>query len=108
MRDQNIRPNEPLVRMGLPNYLGAFRVKLAARLHTGSHLMLHGPRGAGKSTLLASMLDYYRSRSIPCAIATQTLGLHDIVTALSQAYPQTDLGGLNRRAIGARLCLVAD
>ena len=108
MRDQNTRLNEPLVRMTLPNYLGAFRGKLAARLQTGSHLMLHGPRGAGKSTLLASMLDYYRSRSIPCAIAPQTLGLPDIVTAMAQAYPQTDLGGLNRRAIGTRLRLVAD
>jgi hypothetical protein len=70
--------------------------------------MLHGPRGSGKSTLLASMLDYFRSRSIPCAIAPQTLGLADVVTALSQAYPETDLEGLGRRAIGARLRRVAD
>jgi hypothetical protein len=70
--------------------------------------MLHGPRGAGKSTLLAFMLDHYRSRSVPCAIAPQTSGLPDLVTALSQAYPESALGGLNRRAIGARLRLVAD
>jgi hypothetical protein len=70
--------------------------------------MLHGPRGSGKSTLLASILDYYHSRLIPCAIAPQTLGLADVVNAMSQAYPETDLGGLGRRAIGARLRRVAD
>jgi energy-coupling factor transporter ATP-binding protein EcfA2 len=108
MRNHNPRLDELPARRAQQNYLGLFRVKLAARLQSGSHLMLHGPRGVGKSSLLTSLLDYYRSRSVPCAIAPQTLGLPDLVTALSQAYPETDLGGLNRRAIGTRLRLVAD
>jgi len=54
------------------------------------------------------MLDDCSSRSIPCALAPQTLGLADVVTALSQAYPESDLKGLSRRAMGARLRLVAD
>jgi hypothetical protein len=54
------------------------------------------------------MRDDYRSRLIPCAIAPQTLGLPDIVTALSQAYPEVDLEGLDRRAVGVRLRLAAD
>jgi energy-coupling factor transporter ATP-binding protein EcfA2 len=108
MPDKNFLTDAPNVRSAQPKYLAAFRRGLAARLQSGSHLMLHGPRGSGKSTLLASMLDYYRSQSIPCAIAPQTLGLPDIVTALSQAYPETDLEGLGRRAVGARLRLVAD
>jgi len=54
------------------------------------------------------MRNYYRSQSVPCAIAPQTLGLPDVVTALSQAYPRTNLEGLGRRAIGMRLRLVAE
>ena len=54
------------------------------------------------------MRDYYHLHSIPCAIAPQTLGLPDVVTALSQAYPKTDLGSLGRRAIGVRLRIIAD
>jgi energy-coupling factor transporter ATP-binding protein EcfA2 len=108
MPDPNFLTDAPNVRSAQPKYLAAFRRGLAARLQSGSHLMLHGPRGSGKSTLLASMLDYYRSQSIPCAIAPRTMGLPDIVTALSQAYPETDLEGLGRRAVGARLRLVAD
>jgi energy-coupling factor transporter ATP-binding protein EcfA2 len=108
MPGQNLSTHGPPVRRAQPRYLGAFCTNLAVRLQSGSHLMLHGPRGSGKSTLLASMLDYYRLRSIPCALAPQTLGLADVVSALSQAYPATDLEGLDRRAIGARLRRAAD
>ena len=89
-------------------HLRAFSAELSARLQNGSHLFLYGPRGSGKSTLLASMLDDYRSRLIPCAIAPQILGLTDIVTALSRAYPEVNIKGLNRRAVGVRLRLTAD
>jgi hypothetical protein len=54
------------------------------------------------------MRDNCHLHSIPCAIAPQTLGLPDVVTALSQAYPKTDLGSLGRRAIGVRLRMAAD
>jgi hypothetical protein len=54
------------------------------------------------------MKNYYQSRNVPCAIASQTLGLSDVVTALSQAYPKVDLETLSRRAIGSRLCMTAD
>lgn len=81
---------------------------LSGRLQRGSHLILYGPRGSGKSTLLAAMCDDYRARLIPCAIAAQTSGLPDIVTALSQAYPDVDIEGLSRRAAGLRLRFTAD
>jgi hypothetical protein len=97
-----------LVRDPSLGHLRAFSAELSARLQHGSHLLLHGPRGSGKSTLLAAMRDDYRSRLIPCAIAQQTSGLADIVTALSQAYPDVDLEGLNRRAVGIRLRHSAD
>ena len=108
MFGQNLATSELTVRGGQPKYLAAFRTELTSRLRSGSHLILHGPRGSGKSTLLASMPDYYHLHSIPCAIAPQTLGLPDVVTALSQAYPKTDLGSLGRRAIGVRLRIIAD
>jgi len=54
------------------------------------------------------MCDDYRARLIPCAIAAQTSGLSDIVTALSQAYPEVDIDGLSRRAASLRLRLTAD
>src|ERR1017187_2727710 len=108
MFGQNLATSELTVRGGQPKYLAAFRTELTSRLRSGSHLILHGPRGSGKSTLLASMRDYYHLHSIHCAIAPQTLGLPDVVTALSQAYPKTDLGSLGRRAIGVRLRIIAD
>lgn len=108
MSDQDCRAAAPTMRAAPPKYLAAFCSDLTARLQSGSHLILHGPRGSGKSTLLASMLEHLRAQSIPCAIAPQTLGLPDVVTALSQAYPGTDLEELGRRAIGARLRRVAD
>jgi hypothetical protein len=89
-------------------HLRAFSAELCGRLQRGAHLILYGPRGSGKSTLLAAIRDDYRARAIPCAIALQTSGLPDIVTALSQAYPEVDLEGLNRRAAGMRLRLRAD
>lgn len=91
-----------------PNYLKPFRADLINRLQAGSHLILHGPRGSGKSTLLVSMRTQFLVSSVPCAIAPQTLGLPDVVTALSQAYPNTPIDGLGRRAIGDRLRTVAD
>jgi hypothetical protein len=99
----SLRISNPSLR-----HLGAFSAELSARLQNGSHLFLYGPRGSGKSTLLASMRDDYCSRLIPCAIAPQISGLRDIVTALSQAYPEVDLEDLNRRAVGVRLRLAAD
>lgn len=89
-------------------YLRVFSAALSARLQRGPHLILYGPRGSGKSTLLAAMCDDYRARPIPCAVAGQTSGLPDIVTALSQAYPEVDVEGLSRRAIGLRLRMRAD
>jgi hypothetical protein len=108
MPGQNLATAEPTIRGAAPKYLAAFRGELTSRLQSGSHLILHGPRGSGKSTLLASILEYYRLHSIPCAIAPQTLGLPDVVTALSRAYPKTDLASLGRRAIGVRLRMVAE
>jgi predicted ATPase len=89
-------------------YLREFSAALSSRLQRGSHLILYGPRGSGKSTLLAAMCDDYRARLIPCAIAAQTSGLPDIVTALSQAYPEVDVEGLSRRAVALRLRMTAD
>lgn len=54
------------------------------------------------------MRNHFVLRSVPCAIAPQTLGLPDVVTALSQAYPNAATEGLGRRALGVRLRLVAD
>jgi hypothetical protein len=89
-------------------YLRKFSAALSAQLHGGSHFILYGPRGSGKSTLLAAMRDDYRARLIPCAISAKTSGLPDIVTALSQAYPEVDVEGLSRRAVGLRLRMTAD
>jgi hypothetical protein len=97
-----------LVRNPAQKYLRAFCGELSARLQRGSHLILHGPRGSGKSTLLDAMRDDYHARAIPSAIAAQTSGLPDVVAALTQAYPEVDLGGLNRRASRARLRMAAD
>lgn len=108
MPDQDYPPYKLSARNATPKYLASFRNDLAARLQRGSHLMLHGPRGSGKSTLVTSILEHFRSQKIPCAIAPQTMGLADIATALSQAYPGTDIHGLSRQAAGVRLRLVAD
>ena len=97
-----------LTRIPNPAYLRVFSAALSARLRGGSHLILYGPRGSGKSTLLAAICDGYRARVIPCAIAARTSGLPDIVTALSQAYPEVDVEGLSRRAVGLRLQMTAD
>ena len=108
MFDQNLSTVVPRNRAGTPKYLAKFHSEVTARLQSGSHLILHGPRATGKSTLLACMREYYRSRSIPCAIAPQTLGLPDVVNALAQAYPHAALTGLGRRAMGIRLRMIAD
>jgi predicted ATPase len=86
----------------------AFSEALGERLRAGSHLILYGPRGGGKSTLLTVLDDQNRSIGAPCAIAPFTSGLSDIVTALAQAYPGTDIEGLGRRAARARLHSAAD
>jgi DNA polymerase III delta prime subunit len=101
-------PNELSSRSATHKYLASFRSDLAEHLRSGSHLILHGPRGSGKSTLVSAMLEDFRSQKIPCAIASQTTGLADVVTALSHAYADTDIQGLSRRATAVRLRLVAD
>jgi hypothetical protein len=108
MPDQEYPPNKLIAATAAPKHLSSFRSDLASRLQSGSHLILHGPRGSDKSTLVTSMLEHFRSQSIPCAIAPQTMGLADVVTALSQAYPDTDIQPLGRRAMGVRLRLAAD
>jgi energy-coupling factor transporter ATP-binding protein EcfA2 len=86
----------------------AFRAQLGARLRTGSHLILYGPRGAGKSTLIREIADYCKAMGTPCGLAPETSGLPDIVVALAEAYPYADLEGLTKRAAGVRLRWVAD
>jgi energy-coupling factor transporter ATP-binding protein EcfA2 len=86
----------------------AFCAELGARLRTGSHLILYGPRGAGKSTLLRAIGNHYKASGTPYGFAPQTSGLPDIVAALAEAYPGAEIGGLNKRAAGVRLRLVAD
>jgi hypothetical protein len=115
MPDKERAQNVVIAPDAVPRHLATFRGALAAfrgdlttRLRSGSHLILYGPRGVGKSTLVTSMLEDFRSQSIPCSIAHQTLGLADVVTALAQAYPDTDIQALARRATGVRLRLVAD
>jgi predicted ATPase len=85
-----------------------FREELGSRLRRGSHLILYGPRGAGKSTLLRGLLDDNHAVGTPCGLCQITSGLADIVDALEQAYPRTDVAGLNRRATRARLRNAAD
>jgi predicted ATPase len=86
----------------------AFPEELAARLRTGSHLILYGPRGAGKSTLLRTLGDRYQATGMPCGRALQTCRLPDIVAALLDAYPDTDIKGLSKRAAAMRLRFAAD
>jgi hypothetical protein len=88
--------------------LMAFAAELGSRLRAGSHLILYGPRGIGKSTLLSVLSDQNRSLGAPCGLAPSTSGLPDIVAALAQAYPGTDIQGLSKRAARARLRRAAD
>jgi predicted ATPase len=88
--------------------LKAFAAELGSRLQAGSHLILYGPRGIGKSTLLRVLSDQNRSVGAPCGLAPSTSGLSDIVAALAQAYPGTDIQGLGKRAARARLRRAAD
>jgi hypothetical protein len=86
----------------------AFGDQLGARLRGGSHLILYGPRGAGKSTLVGELGVQCRTIGIPCGAAPRTIGLPDIVSALAEAYPSTDVAGMGRKAARAHLRLVAD
>jgi len=86
----------------------AFSADLGSRLRAGSHLILYGPRGGGKSTLLRILSDQNRSVGAPCGVAPFTSSLPDIVAALAQAYPGTDIKGLGRRAARARLRMAAE
>ncbi len=88
--------------------LDAFSADLCLRLRSGSHFILFGPRGSGKSTLLLAMQNQFRSMDVPCGLAPCTTGLPDIVDALAQAYPGTDIAKIGRRAAGARLRNAAD
>jgi len=88
--------------------LKVFATELGLRLRAGSHLILYGPRGGGKSTLLTILIRQNLSMGAPCGLAPSTSGLADIVAALEQAYPGTDIEGLSRRAARARLRAAAD
>lgn len=85
-----------------------FKEDLAAQLRRGSHLILFGPRGIGKSTFLRSLQADNKSIGVPCGLCDETTGLADLVDALAQAYPRTDVAGLQRRAARARLRNAAD
>lgn len=86
----------------------AFGVHLGARLRSGSHLILYGPRGAGKSTLVGELDVQCRAIGTPCGVAPRTIMLPDIVSALAEAYPGTDIEGMGRKAARVRLRMVAD
>ena len=90
------------------NDIRAFRAELGARLRTGSHLILYGPRGAGKSTLLREIANHYKAIGTPYGLAPETSGLPDVVAALADAYPYANIEGLTKRAAGVRLRRVAD
>ena len=85
-----------------------FCADLSARLGAGSHLILYGPRGSGKSTLIKVIRNHYQAIGTPCGLAPQTSGLPDIIAALRQAYPDTRIDGIGKRAARARLRLAAD
>jgi hypothetical protein len=82
--------------------------QLGARLRGGSHLILYGPRGAGKSSLVGELGVQCRAIGISCGVAPRTIGLPDIVSALAEAYPGTDIAGMGRKAARVHLRLVAD
>lgn len=86
----------------------AFCYQLGARLRGGSHLILYGPRGAGKSSLVGELGVQCRAIGISCGVAPRTIGLPDIVSALAEAYPGTDIAGMGRKAARVHLRLVAD
>ena len=88
--------------------LQVFCADLGSRLRAGSHLILYGPRGSGKSTLLKALCDHYQANAVPWGLAAQTTGLADIVAALRQAYPDTNIDGLGKRAEKVRLRLAAE
>jgi predicted ATPase len=94
--------------MSQSNALDAFAAELGSRLRAGSHLILYGPRGAGKTTLLADLGRQNRALGAPCGLAPSTCGLPDIVAALVEAYPRTDIEGISRRTARARLRSAAD
>lgn len=106
--DANTSVTHPPSRIVQSRGFQAFSAELGSRLQAGSHLILYGPRGGGKSTLLAILRDQNRSMGAPCGLAPVTSGLSDIVAALAQAYPGTDVEGLGRRAARARLRMAAD
>jgi GTPase SAR1 family protein len=86
----------------------AFRTELQARIQQGSHLVLYGPRGVGKSTLIQEFAQHYRSVGMPCGVAACTSALPDIVAALAEAYPDTNIDRIGRKAARMRLRSVAD
>jgi predicted ATPase len=88
--------------------LRTFAEDLGLRLRSGSHLILYGPRGAGKSTFLTLLREENRAIGAPCGLAAATSGLADVVAALAQAYPNTDIDGLGKRAARVRLRSAAD
>jgi hypothetical protein len=98
----------PPHRMARSRTLRTFAEDLGLRLRSGSHLILYGPRGAGKSTFLTLLREENRAIGAPCGLAAATSGLGDVVAALAQAYPNTDIDGLGKRAARARLRSAAD
>ncbi len=90
------------------NFPAAFGDELQARIQQGSHLILYGPRGVGKSTLIHEFAAHYRSLGVPCGVAPRTSGLSDIVAALAEAYPDTNIDRIGRKAARMRLRSVAD
>jgi len=88
--------------------LNAFSADLCLRLRSGSHFILFGLRGSGKSTLLLDIQNHFRRMGVPCGLSPCTTGLPHIVDALAQAYPDTDIAPIGRRAAGARLRNAAD
>jgi predicted ATPase len=88
--------------------LRTFADDLGFRLRAGSHLILFGPRGVGKSTLLTLLQEQNHSLGAPCGLSHTTSGLADVVAALAQAYPATDVEGIGKRVAKARLRSAAD
>jgi len=85
-----------------------FLVPLVARLQSGAHLMLYGPRGSGKSTVLAELEQRLRGLSVPCGRSSVTTSLDAITGALAQAYPAVETREVNRRTARWRLWSAAD
>ena len=85
-----------------------FRVELQARLAQGGHLVLWGPRGTGKTTLLRALREELASHQIPTGYAASAHSLDAITRAFAEAYPGTDIEGLPRKRVRARLRLAAE